>query len=302
MNHRTIRRVTFWSGTVLLGWAMIGCSTSSGRPAEPATSATSGTVPSFDQVPISYELRGGGRTTLVFVHCWACDREFWREQLDVFARDYRVLALDLAGHGSSGANRTVWKIQDLAKDVQAVVEHLKLPRVILIGHSMGGPVALLAAARMPKRVVGVVGVDTLHNAEWRMPPEMVDGYAGEFEKDFGVAMSRAVETMFPWSTNETARTWVLNKAVLAHQQPAIGLIRDFPNLDLREAFAAVKVPVRCINAAPRGPGSLTTEVAINRKYADYGVVLMSGVGHYPQLERPEEFNEKLRAVLKEIVR
>ncbi len=113
-----------------------------------------------DGLPIVYDVRGGGETSLVFIHCWCCDRAFWREQLDEFADEYRVVALDLGGHGASGAEREPWTVASLAGDVEAVVKQLKLRRVILIGHSMGGPVALLAAGRMPQRVIGVVAVDT----------------------------------------------------------------------------------------------------------------------------------------------
>jgi pimeloyl-ACP methyl ester carboxylesterase len=57
-----------------------------------------------------------------------------------------------------------------------------------------------------------------------------------------------------------------------------------------------RVPVRCINSAGRNP---PTVVATNKKYGDFGVVFIDEVGHYPMLERPAEFNQKLRDVLKE---
>ncbi len=60
-----------------------------------------------------------------------------------------------------------------------------------------------------------------------------------------------------------------------------------------------KKPVRCINSGGPYPFYTPTEVAINKKYADYSAVLIDGVGHYPMLEKPAEFNQKLRLVLKE---
>jgi pimeloyl-ACP methyl ester carboxylesterase len=261
-----------------------------------------GTIRSFDQVPIAYETQGRGRTALVFVHCWGCDRQFWREQMPAMADDFRVVSLDLAGHGGSGTNRTSWRVADLARDVQAVVEGLELRRVILVGHSMGGVVSLLAAARMPGRVIGVVGVDTLHNAEWSMPREAMQAAVGELESNFPAAMARSVEAVFPYSTNHTARTWVITRSQAANPAVALGLLRDFPDVNLREAFRAVKVPIRCINAAPSRPGSTPTETEINRKHANYDAVFMAGVSHYPHLERPEEFNTKLRQIVRKIAR
>ena len=120
-------------------------------------------------MPITYDVRGTGDTALVFVHCWSCDRTFWKYQLAAFADDYRVAAIDLPGHGESGADRDEWTIAGLGDDVARVVEQLGLRRVILVGHSMGGPVSLEAARRLPGRVLGVIAVDTLHNAEFKYP-------------------------------------------------------------------------------------------------------------------------------------
>jgi len=87
----------------------------------------------------------------------------------VFAADYKVVTLDQAGHGESGKDRKAWTVESLAGDVESVVKDLGLKRVILVGHSMGGPVALLAAKRMPGTVVAVIGIDTLQDAEFKQP-------------------------------------------------------------------------------------------------------------------------------------
>src|SRR5262249_21572171 len=108
-----------------------------------------------DGVNIVCEVLGNGDTALVFLHGWCGDREYWKHQADAFASDYRVVTLDQAGHGESGKKRKHWSIDSLAGDVEAVVKALGLKRVILIGHSMGGPVALMAAKRMPGTVVAV---------------------------------------------------------------------------------------------------------------------------------------------------
>src|SRR6201988_852119 len=89
----------------------------------------------------------GATRPLVFLHGWCGDREYWKHQVGAFAADYRIVALDQAGHGESGQERNVWKAASLAGAVEAVVKELGLKRVILVGHSMGGQIALLAAKR-----------------------------------------------------------------------------------------------------------------------------------------------------------
>ena len=119
---------------------------------------------SFDGVPISYLTRGNGDVALVFIHGGFADKTFWLKQVESFASKYRVVALDLAGHGNSGSNRSHWTLDAFGEDVKAVADELNLERMVLIGNSMGGPVALQVATIMPERVMGIVGVDALHDA------------------------------------------------------------------------------------------------------------------------------------------
>src|SRR5438105_10350898 len=95
---------------------------------------------SVDDTPIAFEEQGQGSPAVVFVHGWACDRTYWRHQVDRFQRRAKVVTLDLAGHGESGADRSEWSIAGFGADVAAVVQALELRDVVLVGHSMGGDV------------------------------------------------------------------------------------------------------------------------------------------------------------------
>ena len=83
---------------------------------EPVTDS----VASSDGVMIHYDVAGQGDTALVFVHCWSGDRTYWSEMMKRFAGDYRVVAMDLGGHGESGLGRDDWTIPAFGADVAAV--------------------------------------------------------------------------------------------------------------------------------------------------------------------------------------
>jgi pimeloyl-ACP methyl ester carboxylesterase len=279
------------SGTlVALATSLLACQPGAESP---ASTVVVDTVVTADGVPIVYDVRGAGEPTLVFVHCWACDRTFWKGQLDTVAATHRVVALDLAGHGESGKTRSPWTLASLAADVQAVADALALERIVLIGHSLGGPVSLLAAARLPGRVEAVVCVDALHNADFVFPREMSEQMLAQFHADFPGMMDRMVGMMFPPGADTTVVRWVKEKGLAADTGAVLSLISDYPSLDEKTALGAAAAPVRCINAAPSTPMSMVTNVEANRKYADYDAVLMEGVGHYLYLERPAEFNALL---------
>jgi sigma-B regulation protein RsbQ len=258
-----------------------------------------GTYTTEDGTTISYEVHGKGEPTLVFIHCWACDRTFWRHQVETFSKTQRVLVMDLAGHGTSGKNRQNWTVAGLGEDVAGLVKSLGLPDVVLIGHSMGGPVALFAAAKLPGKVRGVACADTLHNVETAMPREMIDQLSASFEKDFPGTVRQMVQAMFPPGGNQEALQEVQTKSSAVTPGPAVALMRNFTDLDLKQAMADAHVPVRCINASPRPPVTPETAIEVNRRYADFDAVLMQDIGHYLQLERPQEFDENLRWVLKD---
>ena len=261
--------------------------------------AKKGTIRADDGVSIVYEVRGKGDTALIFLHGWCGDREYWKHQADVFAKGYRVVTLDQAGHGASGKDRKQWTTASLADDVKAVARALELKRVILIGHSMGGPVSLLAAKRMPETVVGVIGVDTLPNVEFKMPEDVSKKFMEAFENDFKGTMRIGLEGMLHEKTDADVKKWILTRAEAQDQKMAVGLMRDMTGLDQKAIMKDAKVKVRCINSSGGFKFFTPTSVETNKKYADYNAVLMDGVGHYPMLEQPEEFNRKLRTVLGE---
>jgi pimeloyl-ACP methyl ester carboxylesterase len=260
------------------------------------------TVRAADGLNIAYDVRGKGDTTLVFLHGWCGDRQSWKHQLNTFAGDYRVVAIDLGGHGESGKNRKQWSVTGLAGDVEAVVKAAGLKRIILVGHSMGGPIALEAAKQMPGTVVGVIGVDTLHNAEYQWPQDQAKKILADFEADFKKTMREGIRGMLPEKADPELFNWIATKAENQDPKVALGIFRAFPNLDTKALLKGAKVPVRCINASPDFKFSIPTAVDINKKYADYAAVIMKGVGHFPMLEQPAEFNRHLRDVLKEFGR
>lgn len=262
--------------------------------------AITDTLKASDGVHLRYQSHGKGETALVFLHGWCGDRHWWKHQVPVFAKDYRVITLDQAGHGESGKNRQEWSIDKLADDVKTVVQTLGLKRVVLVGHSMGGPVSLAAAAKLPGVVVGVVGVDTIHNVSQKMAEDQVKHFIDGFENDFKGMMAMAFKGMLPEKTDPELVKSIVSRAEQQDKTMALAHMKSMFKGDAAQLLKDAKVPVRCINAAPGTiQFSQKTNVEGNQKHGDFNVVIMEGVGHFPMLEQPAAFNEKLATVLKE---
>jgi pimeloyl-ACP methyl ester carboxylesterase len=193
---------------------------------EAAIPSTTGTAMSTDGVPIKYEVAGQGEPALMFVHCWSCNRGFWDAQWAHFAPRYRVVRLDLAGHGDSGRERKDYTIEAFGADVAAVVEQLALKRVILIGHSMGGPVAVEAERRLGDRVIGVVGVDTFYTGF--KAPEGKEAVAAlkPLEDNFPEATDKFLRTMFPPGVDPALVERIIGTMRAADKEVALSALKN----------------------------------------------------------------------------
>lgn len=279
--------------TVLASAALAGAASAKGTPPR------DGVARSRDGQEIHYHVEGQGEPALVFVHCWACDRHLWDEQVAAFAPRHRVVTLDLAGHGESGRTRAEWTIPAFGEDVRAVVEALDLRSVVLIGHSLGGPVILEAATRMPARVAALVPVDTLLNVGERSQPEEVDAFLAPFRADYKAASAKFVrEWMFVPASDPKLVQRIAAQAASAAPEMSIDTLRHAWLYDARPALRQIKAPIRALNA-DKFPTHLD---AARAEAPQFDAVIMTGVGHYLMLEDPQRFDRMLGEVISNVSR
>lgn len=268
----------------------------------PFCDARNFSVQSFDGQIISYNVFGDGDVTLIFVHGWGGDSRYWKNQIPYFVSRYRVVAIDSAGHGHSEQMRDVYTLESFGKDVKAVVEDINASKVILIGHSMGDGIIAEAAKLMPDRVIGLIGVDNINNLEQSMPKEEFDRLISGMEKDFKGEVRKFIEPMLGANMKPELRKWIIDDICCQNPRVGISAIKEYvsryDNFGMAKTYEQIKVPVRCINA-----DLWPTSPEVNRKYIkSFDVVIMKGCGHFPMLERPEEFNKLLHKYVKELVK
>ena len=256
-------------------------------------------VNASDGVPIHYSVQGKGDPALVFIHCWACNRHFWDNQVAEFSKTYRVVTIDLPGHGESGQGRKTYSVESYGDDVKTVVTKLNLKRVILVGSSMGGPIALEATRRMPDRVVAIVPVDTLQNVEDKLPPDQLDAVFKQMQADFKSATTSLLNQFFFSPTTPMAvRERIINETIAQKPEVVLPILKAVFSYDAAPGLREVKVPIRAINA-----DRVPTNLEVNRKYApQFDVVIIKGTGHYPMLEDPARFNQMLAEILRNLPR
>jgi pimeloyl-ACP methyl ester carboxylesterase len=108
---------------------------------------------------IRYLDTGTGDPAIVFVHGWCCNHTYWRDQIPVFAKNHRVIAVDLPGHGESDKPDRDYTTANFVDVVASLIDQLGLDKPIVAGHSMGGSIAMNFARQHPDLTRGVVLVD-----------------------------------------------------------------------------------------------------------------------------------------------
>lgn len=252
-----------------------------------------------DSIQIAYEIQGDKAPALVFVHGWSCDRSYWKEQLGALADNYKVVAIDLAGHGESGLSRRSWTMEAFGADVAAVIKKLGLKNVIMIGHSMGGCVIAEAARQLPRDIVaGLVFVDQYKQLHTPRTPEEIQAFAARLEKNFSDSVAAFVRRMFhPKSDSSLVERVAMD---MSSAPPAVAL-EAFRSTwayssQITNTLEELKLPVIFINSDNR-----PTDVASIQPYG-VQVIVMPGVGHFPMMEDPKKFNLLLRTAIGKIVR
>lgn len=260
-----------------------------------------GVVESFDGVPISYSQYGKGDVTLVFIHGSCCDSRYWYKQIPFFGRKYSLVTIDLAGHGHSGLDRKRYTMKAFGKDIKSVVDEIDAKKVILIGHSMGGVVIAEAALLMPQQVIGLIGVDTLHNVEHPFTQEEINSLILSLEDDFKKTVASFVQSVAGEEINKQLLEWVIADMSSTPPHVSISMLKEqakqYAHGESARLFDNIKIPVHCINSDIR-----PTDVEANRRHMlSFNVRILKGKGHLFMLETSEEFNIVLGDVIREIL-
>lgn len=250
---------------------------------------------SFDGVQISYEENGSNELSLVFVHGWCCDRSFWNAQMDYFSNKYHVVAIDLPGFFNGSKNRDQWTMQAYGKDVATVVKELNLDKIILIGHSMGGAIILNAASELPDNVIGLVGVDTdfamnNHFSAEELEPALKPLAAHDTEH----IKKNNIRPMFRPDADPSFVDELSTKMLSANSEVVYRTAFHYLMFNGKKIFEEINLPIWFILGGK-------PETFKDTPLANYAkLVLIEDVGHFLMIEKPDEFNQKLDLIIKEI--
>src|SRR5471032_117273 len=142
-----------------------------------------------NNIQIEVQDRGTGAPALVLLHYWGGSSRTWDGVIAALPAGYRTVAPDLRGWGDSDAPADGYALADFADDAQQMIAALGLRDYVLVGHSMGGKIAQLLAARRPAGLSGLVLVAPSPPVPLALPPEARAAMAGAYLSRESVGMS-----------------------------------------------------------------------------------------------------------------
>jgi pimeloyl-ACP methyl ester carboxylesterase len=244
-----------------------------------------------DGLKVHWASAGNGKQTVILIHGWTCDSSSWAYQLPALSKKYRVITLDLPGHGQSASPADGKFTSDLfARAVESVRAEAKAEKAVLIGHSMGVPVIRQYAGLYPAHVAGLIAVDgPLVRPDWAganggrgLPPPT------QFAGPEGLkARENMVRGMFTSKTPMDLQQKILDMMLKAPESTATGAFRWILDPDIWPQ-GALTVPALAIYA---GTASAQTMEDTKKRVSGLEATQIPGTGHFLMMEQPEKFNE-----------
>lgn len=236
--------------------------------------------------------RGG--SPIVLIHCFTCAINYWNGMIPLLARQHRVVAVDLLGHGGSEKPSSGYSVPDQANVIAEVLAELRVRRAEVVGHSLGGPVAIALAEQSPHLVSSLVAIDSipdtsygdvgtigelpftpiLGEALWRVKPDFSirDGLEVAFAPGFKVPDEFVEDvkrmTYSAYADSHDAFDSYAGEKALPRRGAALGM----PLLAIMGAEEQIADDPSAALAAYRAAGAQTK--------------LIAGAGHSPNVEKP----------------
>lgn len=236
---------------------------------------------------------GTGEPALIFLHYWGGSSRTWAPVMDRLASTQRCTAIDFRGWGRSSKEAVDYGLETLASDVIAVVDKLGLRQFFVIGHSMGGKVAQLVAARRPKGLKGLILYAPAPPTPLDVPEAVRKGYVSLYQSREGA--ETVIGNLTPHPLSEAFREQIIEDTL----RGSLGAKRAWPEqgmvADISAATATIDVPVHVIAG---GDDEVEPESSLR---AAFGKVLprarfsvVPGVGHIAPLEAPAKLANAIR--------
>jgi pimeloyl-ACP methyl ester carboxylesterase len=242
-------------------------------------------------VKIHYQSYGQGGEAFVLVHGWSSNLEAWGRQIPELAKRGRVIALDLPGHGKSDKPELAYTMDHFAAAIDAVMKDAKVERAVVLGHSMGTPVARQFYRKYPKKTLAIVIVDGALRpfGDKAMRDQFVSAIRSPNYKEAAPPMFKQMSGMASAEEQDRILASFMNT-------PQYVLVSAMESMNDEALYAADKINVPVLAMLAKSPfWPPDTEQFLKGLAPDLEYHMLEGVDHFLHIEKPKEFNDAVIA-------
>lgn len=260
-------------------------------------------MPWFETVAGSrlwYEEYGSG-TPIVFIHGWCMSSAVWELQREGLESSFRVLLLDLQGHGKSSLHSNGFQIGGCAEDIAALLGHLGMHDVILAGWSLGAFIAIETYLLCKERISGLILISGtpqfLQSADfpYGLSQTEAEGMAKKVQRNLRRALDGFFTLMFAPGEDESEDIQKLLSSVTEPTTDvALQALEALVEADMRDRLALVAIPTLIMHGdcddicLPKASEFMSMRIPMSRQ------VIFSGCGHVPFLTQSSAFNDAIK--------
>ena len=238
-------------------------------------------------------------TALVLIHGAGDSAAVWGRQVDHFSKHRKVLAIDLPGHGARLSESGMDRHEKYAQEVCRMMDQHGIAKAVVVGHSMGGAVAMMMALEHPQRLQGLVLVAT--GARMKMRPEFLE-HARQAAATYGnqiPASSHLIPTeqMIHPDIPAPVVEWIKQRIGKASGQATYADFQANNNFDVMSRLSEVKIPTLVVGGSDDRMAPQKFSDFLASSIAGARLVMLTPSGHYPNVEQEERFNQVIEEFL-----
>lgn len=244
---------------------------------------------------LAYERHGHGMP-LVMIHGYPLDHSIWNLVVPLLENDFDLILPDLRGFGESGTTPSSYLMADLAADMVALLDSLKLKKVAMVGHSMGGYMTLAFARAFPGRLRGLGLVSSQALAD---PPEKKAGRYQEAEQILAHGVEDTAAGMSTKLTDDPGLQGRLKELILRQRpQGLAGALHAMAERqDSMLLLPELDIPVVLVHGLADKLIPVDRARAISAVVKQGHLTEIQGVGHMPMMDAPQVTAQALKALI-----
>jgi pimeloyl-ACP methyl ester carboxylesterase len=245
---------------------------------------------------LRYDRTGSGPAVLL-IHGWTCNRSFWDRQLQALRDTHTVITVDLRGHGESSRPQKGYSVGAMTADVEQLVRTLGVPRIAVVGWSMGGMVALELARRLGPKVSALGLVCTTAGGFLEPDSEPTKAMQKEVADDFRTFARGFTARLFKEHEAAPLYAWALSQISKTPGSVASACLASLIAFDVRSTLGGLDVPTTVFHGRHDELVPYKHGEQLKKGVKGAELVTFEQSGHTPQLEEADAFNDALAKLL-----